>query len=31
MIERLVRLSRLRVLRPISRDLMELIAALKED
>lgn len=31
MVDRLVRLSRLRVLRPISRDLMELITALKED
>jgi AcrR family transcriptional regulator len=31
MVDRLVRLSRLRVLRPVSRDLMELITALKED
>jgi AcrR family transcriptional regulator len=31
MIDRLVGLSRLRILRPISRDLLELIAALKAD
>ena len=31
MIDRLVGLSRLRILRPMSRELIELIAALKED